>query len=422
MKHVVLFLLSFFYATALYSQNLEAYINADVRAGFSTNTYLHPFIGEWDQSDSGVFSRLSPSADLYYYGGRFSADFSAGYLFEPIFDDRQNWSGLYGSARLNYRLTQQLSLELPVSANRLSSRYERTSISMLPAITWAPSLFTRVSARAGSSFRSYNGLFFDEDDNPIEKVDRFDVYGLEFERWTSFKWQVRGSVYGVMNQNPVENHSASVALSRVIRQSAGITFNLSLNRYLNNFALDGDGGFIPADGPANDDTQIVEESDQLFRSGVSFSFPITAGLSGNGSVSHLFFRPAVTNNHSDVELSLGVRYRFSASGMFKNNSDKLSPGWENRDDNAVILKVRYRGDGDLFLVGEFNDWDRPGIPLSRQGEQSSRYAALLDLEPGIYEYKILLIKDGEEKWVEFTDETMTVSDGFGGTNGLIFID
>lgn len=422
MKHAVIFFFSFLYATALYSQNIEAYINTDARTGFSTNTYLHPFIGEWDQSDSGLFSRLSPSADLYLHSGRFSADFSAGYLFEPTFDERQNWSGLYGSSRLNYRLTQQLSLELPVSANRLSSVYDRTSISILPAITWAPSLFTRVSARVGSSFRSYEGLFLDNDENPVITDSRFDVYGLEFERWTSYKWQVRGSVYGLMNQNPVENHSASFALSRVIRQSAGITFNLSLNRYQNSFAIDGDGGFIPVDGPLDDETQVVEDSDQLLRSGVSFSFPLMEGLSGNGSVSHLVFMPGNTENRSDVELSLGVRYRFSASGMFKNNRDKLSPSWENHDDDAVIVKIRYRGDGALFLVGEFNDWEQPGIPLSRQGGQSSRYAALLNLEPGVYEYKVLLVKNGEEMWVEFTDETMTVSDGFGGTNGLIFID
>jgi len=418
---LVLFLISFFYVNELYSQNIEAYINADTRTGYSTNTYLHPFIGEWDQSDSGLFSRLSPSADLYLHRNRIRADFSAGFFLEPTFDNRQNWSGYFGSSRLIYRLTPQFAIELPVSLSSISSEYGRTSLSLLPAISWSPSLFTRVRARAGSSFRTYNGLFFDDDDNAVVR-DRFDVYGLEFERWTSLKWQMRGSVYGLMNQNLAENHSISFAISRVIRQSSGITLDLSLNSYQNSFAINGDGGFIPINSPENDEAQIVKDSDQLLRSGVSFSFPIIERLSGNGSVSHLLFMPAITENRSDIELSLGVRYRFSASGMFQNYRDKLSPSWENREDNAVIVKIRYRGDGALYLVGEFNDWERPGIPLSPQSGQSSRYAALLDLEPGIYEYKILLLKDGEEQWVEFTDETMTVSDGFGGTNGLIFID
>jgi hypothetical protein len=44
------------------------------------------------------------------------------------------------------------------------------------------------------------------------------------------------------------------------------------------------------------------------------------------------------------------------------------------------------------------------------------------LEPGAYEYKILLLEGESENWIEFTDETLTVSDGFGGENGLIVIE
>ncbi len=424
MRKVAFFLFSFFCAGELYSQNLEAYLTLDTRTGYSTNTFLHPSISEWDESDSGAYSRVSPTAEIFWYGGRFTADVSGGYLFESTFDDRKNWTGVYGASRLNYQLSNQLSLEVQTSGSRLSSIYDRTSVSILPALSWSPSLFTRVHARAGTSSRKYHGLTVEEDNSLEQTADWFNVYGLEVERWASLKWQIRGSVYGLMDQNLFENHSLSFALSRIFRQSSGVTLNFSLNKYQNRLAFDADGGRIPTGNPASEDEiQYEEESDMLLKSGVSFSFPLVRGLSGNGSVSHLLFMPSVADSRSDAELSIGIRYRFSASTIFQQNQDKLSPDWDNReDDDVVIVKIRYRGDGDLYLVGEFNDWDRPGIPLSRQNENSGRYAVQIELEPGIYEYKVLMLNNGEEKWVELSDDTMTVSDGFGGTNGLIFID
>lgn len=422
MKKAVLIIFTFFCVNDLFSQNLEAFISVDTRGGYSTNTYLHPFIGEWDQNDRGAFTRLSPSAELYWNSGRFSTQISGGYLYEPTFDNRQDWTGMYGSTRLNYRVGNRFSMELQASANQISSVYDRTSFSVLPALTWSPSLFTNIRLRGGSSFREYRGLMVDETEESGQARERFDIYGFEFERWTSLKWQLRGSVYALMDENPLENHSLSAAVSRIIRRSSGVTFDLSLNRYQNSFTVDGQGGLMPVSGTVTDGSEIIEDSDQLLRSRLSFSFPIAGGLTGNGSISHLLFMPAAIENRSDMEISVGFRYRFSVTDAVRYDKNKLSPEWESRSNHAVIVKIGYRGEGDLFLVGEFNDWDRPGVQLSRQGENSSRYAAQLELEPGIYEYKVLLRKDGEESWVELSDDTMTVSDGFGGINGLIFID
>jgi len=44
------------------------------------------------------------------------------------------------------------------------------------------------------------------------------------------------------------------------------------------------------------------------------------------------------------------------------------------------------------------------------------------LDSGAYEYKILLVEGDAEKWLELSEDTFTVNDGFGGENGLIIID
>lgn len=419
-KAILLFMMAICTHTA-WSQNTELQLLVDSRVGYSTNTFLHPFVNEWDTADRGAYSRLLTAGQLFWNRGDVSANVTAGGFYEPIFDNRPGWSGFYGNGNVNYRISQRFTAGVESSVNRISSEYGRNSASVMPAISWSPSLFTRIQARAGSSFRSYVDLQTEEGDQRVS--ERFDLYGVEIERWPSMNWRISGSVFGLMDQNLFENHSISLSLSRLFRNSASVTAQFSFNQYLNRFLIEGEAGpgGPPFGGPAGGtEDEIVEESDRLLRSGISFRVPIAGNFTAIGSLSHMTFIPGFGDSRSDIELSAGVQYRFSVTDAVRSHGLDISPDWEKRSDGAVMLKVRHRGEGTIYITGEFNDWDRPGIPLHRVS--SRRYAVQLDLEPGIYEYKILEKDGDEERWLELSGETMTVSDGFGGENGLIIID
>jgi hypothetical protein len=81
--------------------------------------------------------------------------------------------------------------------------------------------------------------------------------------------------------------------------------------------------------------------------------------------------------------------------------------------------VQYKGNESLYLTGDFNDWDQPGIPLQRAGR--NRYRAEIDMEPGIYQYKILTRQNGDLEWLDLSGQAATVDDGFGGRNGRVII-
>jgi hypothetical protein len=102
----------------------------------------------------------------------------------------------------------------------------------------------------------------------------------------------------------------------------------------------------------------------------------------------------------------------------RKDSDKVSPNW-NKERDVQRVKISYPGDGRIYLVGDFNNWSRPGVPLVNI--KKDRYRAELELDPGSYEYKVLIIEDGEESWIEFSNETYTVEDGFGGQNALLLV-
>ncbi|WP_340106332.1 glycogen-binding domain-containing protein [Rhodohalobacter sp. 8-1] len=418
MKILGLIIIGVFCIESLVAQSLNTIFSIESRGGYSTNTYLHPFVNEWDSSDDGAFARITPSAQFFWGSQGFSAEGSAGYFYESIFDNRNSWNGAFGSARLHYRFTESLSAGVEASGSHMSSSFRKQTLSMLPNVTWSPTLFTRIQAKAGSSFREYSGLGESEVNS---FSDRFDLAGIELEHWPSLRWRIQVSGYGMPGESLLDNHSAALSVRRLIQQKVGITLSVSMNRFTNSYTISPQTGGSPfGSGQTSIEDEIIEQTDHLLRSEVAVTFPIAGQLSGSGSVGTHTFWAANGEFRSDIAASVGIRYSIPGSAMLNQRRSAVEPEWENKPGEAVVVTVNYGGDGNLYLTGEFNDWGRPGVALSRQTQQ--RLAASVELEPGIYEYKVILIRDGEESWVELSDDTMTVSDGFGGVNGLIFIE
>lgn len=418
MKTFGLIIIGMLCTDSLLSQDLETIFSVESRGGYSTNTYLHPFVNEWDSSDDGMFARIVPAAQIIWDKSGFSAEGSAGYLFESIFDNRSGWSGGFGSARVSYRFSGLFSAGVEASGSSLSSKFTKEYVTVLPGITWSPSAFTRVRAKAGTSYRKYSGF---EQGEGVHVSDRLEMAGLELEHWPSLRWKVQASAYGLPGKNVIDNHSIAFSLSRLIWQNAGFTISASVNRFTNSFTVTPEAGGSPF-GPARPgaEEEIVKQTDHLLRSGVALMFPVAQNLRVSGSAGHHTFWAANGEMRSDIAVSLGLRYTFSGSSLFNRQRNRLEPEWDARSNDGIVISVNYTGDGDLYLTGDFNNWEQPGVELSRQNRR--KYAARVKLDAGIYEYKVILIRDGEKTWIELSEESMTVSDGFGGTNGLIFVE
>ncbi len=424
-KTVFLIAMAVIGSNQLNAQNLEAFMSLDTQIGGTSNTFLNPFINEWDRAADAGYAMVSPSVQLYWKQNRFTGDLSAGYVFEPFFDERTNWSGYYGTSNVRYRISPQFLAGVEVGGSRFTSTFNRGLISVLPEVTWSPTFFTRIRFRGGSTFRHYQNF---EQENADDFNDRLDLYGIEAEFWPSFNWQLRTGMFGNFDENLIENNTIYASVVRVFQNSLRFSLHLAVDQYKNKFTttIQTEGGGMPPTGrpggPPDDAVEeiVVEETNRLLRGGASVSYTLFNSLTATGRISNVNFFPAEQDNLTDLQASVGLRYTLpvSKSGLFRDR--QINPRWNKEKDGAVYVTLNYRGEGDLFLVGEFNDWDRPGLPLSRQTNQ--RHAVQIELEPGIYEYKILMVKDGEEKWIELGDDAMTVNDGFGGENGLIFIE
>jgi len=91
----------------------------------------------------------------------------------------------------------------------------------------------------------------------------------------------------------------------------------------------------------------------------------------------------------------------------------------HKGEQMAKTKVQFQIDApeaqEVFLAGDFNDWDGESIRLTRKrGKYKGRFATALSLEPGQFEYKFLI--DGN--WICDPDKGR-VPNVFGTDNSLL---
>ncbi|MEX0769927.1 MAG: glycogen-binding domain-containing protein [Balneolaceae bacterium] len=396
----------------------------DSRAGYSTNTVLNPFNGTWDRTASSGFGLIVPMGQLQMLGDRVSADLTAGGIYGPYFDEKEALHGGFGLLNVRYRFNSTFSAGIESGGSTLMNGINRQLLWAQPVISWSPTLFSQVRLKAGSTFqkqeiKTEEELFTDQ--------RRFDQYGIEFETWPGFNWQIRAGLYGNMDR-PSENLSLQLQTDYLPDPKVRIGLRIHADRYQFTQTVEGtDGtGGSPVGTPGGSfvggsdsgTTGTLDETDRILRTGVTLQYQLHRSLSVMMSADRMNFHSSMREESlHDYQLSAGIRYSFRP--RFGNRAH-AEPEWRQNGGQTLTLRLNYSGEGQLYITGDFNDWDRPGIPLTRQS--SGRYVVQLSLNPGAYEYKILLIEGNEERWIELSDETYTVRDGFGGVNGMVFID
>lgn len=117
-----------------------------------------------------------------------------------------------------------------------------------------------------------------------------------------------------------------------------------------------------------------------------------------------------------LQLSLGTRFQLGNTKKAKHLA--YQPTWRVNEREAHFAYT-YIGRGELFLVGDFNNWIEPGIPL--QKDRDGWYRTTLKLPPGRYAYKVVRLHRGRMEWLPLPDDAETLQDSFGGRNGLLII-
>ncbi|MEX0593735.1 MAG: glycogen-binding domain-containing protein [Balneolaceae bacterium] len=392
----------------LTGQSLSSWLTLDARAGVSTNSYLIPFYGEWNRTQTTGYGLLLPALSVLYEQDRFSADASLGGMFEPVSGEARTLGGGSSQMNLRYRLASRWSAGLESGLQTVKTAYSRDGWWLLPNVSWRPGPFTQLKLKAGSSGRRFRNL-----EQGGDASSRFDLFGVDMEHALGYRWQVRGGFYG-----DLDDPSGTVSLYVSSDHRATDRFSVGVRAGVDQYRYD---WFAP-DGGSPTGWIELRETDRIWRSGVQGRFRVSDRVSLTAGADYLLLASATSESMvHDIHVSGGVRVTLRPDSWFRGGGEpEVALRESGNRRGGVQFEIPYDGEGTLYLTGAFNDWAEPGVPLVRTGR--NRYAADVELEPGGHEYKIVLIEEsGEQKWMPFTEDTYTVPDGFGGENGLLFI-
>ncbi len=73
---------------------------------------------------------------------------------------------------------------------------------------------------------------------------------------------------------------------------------------------------------------------------------------------------------------------------------------------------------EVFLAGEFNDWNTGSVPLNKKNDKDKKWTVKINLSPGRYEYKFFV--DGN--WAEDIPDVERVKNPFDTDNFIICVE
>lgn len=412
---LITFTMLFVVANNGFTQQWQTMISVDSRIGYSSNTFLNSFLSEWNTTAESPYNITSLFGKTYWHKNRSSISLTGGVYYEPVFESSTNWRGAIGLLDMNHRISNNFRVGFEGGANYLNGNFSRSISWLQPKITWFVTPFTLIKLKTGSNFRNYQN-YSDSGDS----YNRLDLYSLELETWPSYRWQLTAGLYGSLDTLPAvqEGFNANISAGYYFQNGANLNFKTGVQQYqLSSTTTDGGGGGPPGGGLPNQ-TTTTTDTDRIFRAGVEASIPMSKRLSLFSTAEMLYLESESSGtSRTDFQTSAGVRLSFEP--QFNRKKRGISPEWEVENRSQKVI-INYPGEGQLYLVGTFNNWNKPGIPLSKQTENT--YVATLSLAPGAYEYRVLRVQGKSQEWLDFSDDTYTVDDGFESENAMLLVE
>lgn len=423
-KYIVIIALFSLLPCLSVAQNWQTVLSVDSRVGYSSNTYLNPFFAEWDESVNSAYGLVSVFGQSFWTNDQNSIDFTAGLVAEPFLSNQSMWRGGLAMAEYRRRFSPDFNGGMEAGSSYFSSNFNRTMVWVQPYITWFASPFTSLKLKLGVSHRSYTNF----SDN-LNTNHRFDYYGLEFESWPTYNWQVKASLFSSLDKFPAVNEqfSTTVSAGYVFINGSSITAKAGIEQFGFDFTTTTGTGGGPPGGPpgggppTGGQTETNQEFDRILKIGLTGNYPINKTVSVFASVEGLNRNITTTEESiNDIQVSGGVRLSLQPKIISRSSGRFVEPEWQKKRDQLMAMNINFSGGGRLYLVGDFNDWNRAGIPLTQKSKKT--YTAQIPLETGAYEYKILHVEGDTEEWLKFSKDTYTVDDGFGGENAMILVE
>lgn len=408
------------------AQTLHGAAQVAVTAGYQTNPYSDPMLRIWDPNIQPVFLGVSPTAALSWTDTQFQAyaqirmrsDLRGG---DPERAESVEWPLVQADVRTLYDISERIEVGLTTGMRRYQLQTEQQGLWALPTVRGQLTERVHLDVLAGGSTR---------------RIKRGDTSGTaQFGDWratlvgqAAIHWWVqdnlRVTTAGYRSQSmsaeaigQSDGAGARVAATWWPHPAWSITANVAgeQSRYV-----------LTENRTAPTSQQsTTAQTTRRGRSGIEATWQPTRSLD-------IFTHAHATYAGQDagastLHIGAGLRMRTSAVLSQRATPSATRQQLWHVEGGAVRVSIPAPPDAaSLYLIGDFNAWALPGIPLTPT--RDGHYEAVLYLTPGRYAFRVHAVEDHFDpvedtpEWVELPGYAETEDDSFGGTNGIITID
>lgn len=363
--------------------------------GHQTNAYLDPVLRSWDALSDPAFGALTPQAGLVRDGRRSRLRVTSRARLYP---SRTNAPQLIqGHAQYQRDLSPTWTVGIGGGGTRNRFVSSRDSWWALPSVEWAPDRGSTLTLRGGLSRRTV------EVSEGISDQQTSGLVALNGETWLTDRLQAEGRLYW---------SSGRTSLAETAFGGTGLSLR---GTYwpTNQWSIEAE---ATAEQVRYETTTASTAEDRLGRVGLTTRWRVHPSTT-------LFARTHASaarlaqgdGGEADVHVSAGLRVR--AQRVLGGTTEAPPTRRVCRAvDDGVRVEIPYDGSGTPHLTGDFNGWSLPGIPMTRNGDNT--WTTALSVSSGEYAYRIRIVDDSERRWLSLPSYAETAEDNFGGTNGV----
>jgi hypothetical protein len=408
------------------AQQLTGRVGIGLTGGHQSNPYLDPVLREWDPAVRPSFVAVSPSAGLTWSGPGGQVYLNGRVRTDPTRLGRTGlpFAQIGGGGR--YEVADRWTVGVQAGGARYRLLAARDSGWLLGRVGWRVTSTTRLALQGGVTHRI----------NRTSATTTRQTSGvalLNARTWLTDRWRL--SARGYWSANPNVTTTATYGSTGLevgatywpaSTVSVGIDVAAEQVRYTfpDPTTSSDPGGGHPVGGPSGGSgdatTQTITRRDRLVRVGLEGEWDVQSQLTAFARAGGLWGQLNTSGTQVRAHhLAAGVRWQLQGPLAGGERPTRSRSVWTNVEE-GIRFRVRYRGEGRLYLTGEFNDWAEPGLPMQRV--QGNLYAATADVPPGRYQYRIRVQTESGSRWLDLPAYAKTVESAFGGVNGVCIVD
>jgi len=387
------------------AQVVQTTAGVDANIGVQSNPYLDPLLGEWDPTSDPPFAAVTPIGVLGWTSPGWNLQAYARARLYPRRTDIPLAAFWQTGAQVNRRVTDRLQVGVSSGYQQYNLNARRNTAWVIPSVQWTPSRYTTITARVGASRR------WVETFDPVQTQTSV-LATLAGQAWVTDR--LRASLQLYMSDGQSSTSSLTYGGTGA---TGGVRYDLTgaLSTRVQ----------LTVEQLTTDATATTPgRNDLITRSDIAVEWQIQPRLTVFGEIQGLVGSIA-GQSRADGRVATGLRMRWNRT-LYDATQRPAGQLFCQKTERGIQFRIRSKNDGKLFITGDFNGWEMPGIPLSPVKGEDNVYQVTLPVAMSRFEYRIHHVPpdsgpNDSPQWIDPPTSVPTTQDAFGGENALCVV-